>query len=81
MLLVFFTVVVVMVLFIMVIMVIMVIMHFKHGIFRDLVVLEILVLEAISEIQAANVAPDGEVCCFPIIHGLSFSAEHPTEAL
>ena len=75
MLLVFFTVVVVMVLFI------MVIMHFKHGIFRDLVVLEILVLEAISEIQAANVAPDGEVCCFSIIHGLSFSAEHPTEAL
>ena len=75
MLLVFFTVIVVMVLFI------MVIMHFKHGIFRDLVVLEILVLEAISEIQAANVAPDGEVCCFPIIHGLSFSAEHPTEAL
>ena len=75
MLLVFFTVILVMVLFI------MVIMHFKHSIFRDLVVVEILVLEAISEIQAANVAPDGEVCCFPIIHGLSFSAEHPTEAL
>ena len=75
MLLVFFTVIVVMVLFI------MVIMHFEHSIFRDLVVVEILVLEAISEIQAANVAPDGEVCCFPIIHGLSLSAEHPTEAL
>ena len=75
MLLVFFTVILVMVLFI------MVIMHFKHSIFRDLVVVEILVLEAISEIQAANVAPDGEVCCFSIIHGLSLSAEHPTEAL
>ena len=44
MLLVFFTVILVMVLFI------MVIMHFKHSIFRDLVVVEILVLEAISEI-------------------------------
>ena len=80
MLLVFFTVILVMVLFVMVLFV-MVIMHFKHSIFRDLVVVEILVLEAISEIQAANVAPDGEVCCFSVIHGLSLSAEHPTEAL
>ena len=68
MLLVFFIVIVVMVILIVVIMVffiMMIFVHFKHSIVRNFKVLKVLILEAVSQVQAAHITPKSEV------HGLT----------
>ena len=86
MLLVFFIVIVVMVILIVIIMVvvmfvIMVIVHFKHGIFRDLVVLKILFLKAVSQVQAAHITPKSEVHGLTVVNRLRLGTQQSTEAL